>query len=112
MSKKMHGLDAVTPGSLWADRRAWGRVVLVEAIDGRHAVCTTLTNSHEVQRLINLTADPTAYANTVDMRGATHRILLDRFRPTANGFTFITATGAHLSPQLATRPCLHHDGTH
>ncbi|MCA2227399.1 hypothetical protein [Nonomuraea aurantiaca] len=102
MPKKIYGLDVVTPGSLWADTRARGRTVLIDAIDGRHAVCTTLTNSHEVQRLIDL-ADPDEHGTTHDMRGITRRILLDRFRPTSNGFTFVTATAAHLSARLTAR---------
>ncbi|GAA5045578.1 hypothetical protein HNP84_002597 [Thermocatellispora tengchongensis] len=97
---KIHAVHAVTPGSVWADQRALGRTVVVEAIDGPYAVCTTLTNSHEVQRALNLPADYPLRGNPRDMRGTTCRILLDRFRPTSNGFAFVTATGAHLSTQL------------
>ncbi|MFI7469964.1 hypothetical protein [Nonomuraea sp. NPDC049646] len=101
MTKKIYALDAVTPGSLWADMRAPGRTILVESLDGRHAICTTLTNSHEVQRVIDLPKEVTC-SNSRDMRGTTHRISLHRFRPTCKGFVFVTATGAHLSSRLTT----------
>ncbi|MEW1837494.1 hypothetical protein AB0392_06005 [Nonomuraea angiospora] len=97
MPKRIHSLYAVTPGSIWVDLHRPGRIVLVEALVGRHAVCATLTNSQEVQRLLNLHADGTAYWGTRDMRGAISRIRVDRFRPTSDGFAFVTATGAHLS---------------
>jgi len=102
MAKKILSLYAVTPGSIWADQQALGRTVLVEAIDGEHAICTTLTNSQEVQRVIDLPRQVTC-SNPRDMRGTTHRIKLDRFRPTCKGFVFVTATGAHLSSRLTAR---------
>ncbi|TDE19708.1 hypothetical protein E1295_47600 [Nonomuraea mesophila] len=102
MPKKIFSIYAVTPGSIWADLYAHGRTVVVEAIDGTHAICTTLTNSHEVQRVIDLPREITR-SNPRDMRGTTHRISLDRFRPIHKGFEFVTATGAHLSSQLTTR---------
>lgn len=101
MSKKILSIYAVTPGSVWADLQAHGRTVVIDAIDGEHAICTTLTNSHEVQRVIDLPKEITHSASR-DMRGTTHRISLDRFRPTCKGFEFVTASGAHLSPRLTT----------
>ncbi|MEW9527290.1 hypothetical protein [Microbispora sp. NPDC049125] len=95
--RKIQSIYAVTPGSLWADRSAQGRTVLITAIDGRHAICTTLTNSYDVQRIVN---NP-SLGNARDMRGTTHRIHLDRFRPTHNGFEFVTATAHHLSALLS-----------
>ncbi|WP_219504658.1 hypothetical protein [Nonomuraea ceibae] len=99
MPNKLLSIYAVTPGSIWADQQAQGRTIVVDAIDGTHAICTTLTNSHDVQRVIDLPCQITC-SNPRDMRGTTHRINLDRFRPIRNGFAFVTATGAHLSPRL------------
>ncbi|RBQ17790.1 hypothetical protein DP939_23300 [Spongiactinospora rosea] len=86
---------------MWADLRAHGRTVLVETVESDHAVCTTLTNSDEVHRLLNQ-ADPCH--TTRDMRGTISRIRLDRFRPTANGFEYVTSAGAHLSARVTTFP--------
>ncbi|GII01738.1 hypothetical protein [Planobispora takensis] len=103
MTKKIQPTHPVTPGSVWRDRRdVFGRrTLLVEYIDGEHAVCTTLTNSSEVQRQLDLAADHPKdnllRGNVRDMRGSLTRILVDRFRPTNGGFDFVTAS-ATLSP--------------
>ncbi|MFC6083704.1 hypothetical protein [Sphaerisporangium aureirubrum] len=98
--RKIHALYDVTPGSIWADQSAMGRTVLVTAIDGQHAICTILTNSHDVQRVVD---DPSR-GNPRDMRGTTCRIRLDRMRPTCDGYAFVTATGAHLAALLTPTP--------
>ncbi|MFC4588625.1 hypothetical protein [Sphaerisporangium corydalis] len=98
--RTIHAIYVVTPGSIWADQRALGRTVLVTATDTQHATCLTLTNSDDVQRVV----DYPAYGNPRDMRGTTCRIRLDRFRPTSNGFAFVTANGAHLTALLTTTP--------
>ncbi|MFI7145112.1 hypothetical protein ACIBO2_09370 [Nonomuraea sp. NPDC050022] len=103
MPKKINSIYVVTPGSLWADQRALDRTLLVEAIDGEHVICTTLTNSRDVQRALDLPVNDYFRGNPRDMRGTTSRIRLDRFRPIANGFTFVTATAAHLSAHRTTR---------
>ncbi|WP_329089342.1 hypothetical protein [Streptosporangium sp. NBC_01469] len=96
MTKKIPPTHPVTPGSVWRDRGdLFGtRTLRVERIEGERAVCITLTNSYEVQRQLTLAArcpEGSPFSNTRDMRGFTTRILLDRFRPTASGFDFITA---------------------
>lgn len=95
MTKKIQPTHPVTPGSVWRDRGdLFGtRTLRVERIEGEHAVCTTLTNSYEVQRQLTLAArrpQDSPLHNTRDMRGSTTRILLDRFRPTAHGFDLTT----------------------
>ncbi|MFD8562139.1 hypothetical protein ACFV1N_33060 [Streptosporangium canum] len=96
MTKKIPPTHPVTPGSVWRDRGdLFGmRTLRVESIEGERAVCTTLTNSYEVQRALTLAAERpegSPLSNARDMRGSITRILLDRFRPTASGFDFVTA---------------------
>ncbi|GGS74201.1 hypothetical protein GCM10010156_36430 [Planobispora rosea] len=96
MTRKIPPTHPVTPGSVWRDRRDIDgmRTLRVESIDGERAVCTTLTNSSEVHRRLMLAAEHPEYGplygNVRDMRGSTTRILLDRFRPTCNGFDLVT----------------------
>jgi len=96
MTTKIPPTHPVTPGSIWRDRRDLfgSRTLRVERIEDGRAVCTTLTNSYEVQRQLTQAArrpQDGPLHNTRDMRGFTTRILLDRFRPTACGFDLITA---------------------
>ncbi|WP_214110683.1 hypothetical protein [Acrocarpospora catenulata] len=95
MPKKIYSIYPVAPGSIWACQSLPGRTIVVERVDGQHAVCTTLTNSNQVQRILDL--GEAAHSYTRDMRGTVCRILVDSFRPTSDGFVFVTFTGAHLS---------------
>lgn len=76
----------VRPGQVWADndRRAKGRTLRVDAIDGDKAVCTILTNSDAAQSNLDR-GDPW----TVDMRGKTTRVALRRLRPSSTGYRFV-----------------------
>lgn len=86
----------VRPGQIWADASARGRLrsIRVDTVEHGYATCTTLTNSYEVQRGLDLAAKGLHMWNVRDMRGSKVRIRVDRFRPTANGYYLITSNGA------------------
>jgi hypothetical protein len=91
MAKRITG-PAVKAGSVWTDNIRTGRSIQVERIEHDYAVCKTLTNSREVQRLLDVAPQGGFGLNTRDMRGSIARIRLNRFRPVANGFTHFTDT--------------------
>ncbi len=82
-------LPDVRPGQTWADndKRAAGRKVRVDKIDGLYAICTIVADR----------ADPAPHRGRYNTPrppgwspvGLVTRILLGRFRPTSNGYRLI-----------------------
>jgi ABC-type phosphate transport system auxiliary subunit len=76
----------VKPGQIWTDndKRAAGRTVRVERVEGGKAVCVVLTNRDAAQRELDR-GSPWC----TDMRGKTTRISLSRFKPTNTGYRLV-----------------------
>jgi hypothetical protein len=77
----------VKPGQIWADndKRATGRTIRVDSIEGGKAVCTILTNPDYYDREVK--AGRSAWV--VDKRGKTTKISISRFRPTNSGYRLV-----------------------
>ncbi|MFF5261337.1 hypothetical protein ACFY4C_20535 [Actinomadura viridis] len=80
---------AVRPGQIWADndKRAEGRTVRIERVDGDRVLCRVLTNSTDTQAQLDA-GSPWVR----DRRGKTTSIRLDRFKPTNTGYRLIHDT--------------------
>jgi hypothetical protein len=100
----------VKVGQVWACNsfREWGRSVEVVAIRDDYAVVTTLTNSESVQRALDANercrqegSQVLACPNAYDRVGQTARIRLERLRPTANGYRYVTDAAVVTDDSLA-----------
>lgn len=80
-------LPDVRPGQVWADndKRAEGRTLRVDRIEGGKACCTILTDADYVQR----EREAGRGAWVVDRVGKSTKISLTRFRPTSTGYRLI-----------------------
>lgn len=80
----------VEPKQVWqdCDKRAGGRYIRVDRIDGDKAICTVLTNRDSAQEQLDRQPD---VVGIVDQRGRTTRIRirLYRFRPTSTGYRLV-----------------------
>ena len=83
----------VRVGQVWADNdpRSRGRTIKVHAIEGTKAVCSVLTNDHEVQTYVDGRKARPAWARNAfqDQRGKIVRISLSRFKPTSSGYKLV-----------------------
>jgi hypothetical protein len=84
----------VKPGQVWADNdpRSEGRTLRIDAVDGRAAYCTILTNADVVQAKIDDwhargKTGPSPWAQ--DRRGKTTSISLARLKPTSSGYRLV-----------------------
>jgi hypothetical protein len=87
--RQTQSLPDVRPGQTWADndKRAAGRKVHVDKIDGLYAICTIVADR----------ADPAPHRGRYNTPrppgwspvGQVTRILVGRFRPTSNGYRLI-----------------------
>lgn len=77
----------VRPGQVWADNdpRSKGRTLRVEEVDDVRATCTVLTNSDQIQALVD---EGSAWPS--DTRGTKTRIKLRRFQPTSTGYRLVS----------------------
>lgn len=77
---------SVLPGQVWADvdPRRRGRTIRVEEITGDKSLCMILTNTDQLQALVDAGAP-----NRPDMRGRRTRVRLDRLRPTRTGYRLV-----------------------
>lgn len=91
----MPEMPKVEPGQTWADcdKRAAGRTIHVDRIDGDKAVCTVLTNSDDTQKHLDAYELPGRYPSGPilrDTRGKVRRISLSRFRSTSTGYRLVS----------------------
>ena len=74
-------MTTVEPGQSWADcdKRAAGRVLRVDRIEGEHAICTVTADRPPDE------GAPPGWTNV----GATRRIALRRFKPGSTGYRLV-----------------------